>query len=253
MEPISCEAEGHVFTLTLRRPPHNFVDRDVLRLLADELARLDALPACRAVVLASEGRVFCGGVDFSGTAGVDKPVDPSDVYLEAMRLFRMRKPIVAAVQGAAVGAGLGLALVADFRVASSDARFSASFTRLGFHPGFGLSVTLPRLVGEQQAALLFYTGRRIDAQEALRIGLADQVVAGPLLRESAVALAQEIAISSPPAVRTIRETLRTGLADRIEAANRRECELQRVQFASADFKEGVAAMAARRPPAFTSD
>ena len=99
------------------------------------------------------------------------------LYKEATRLFRARKPVVAAVHGAAVGGGLGLALVADFRVTCAEARFSANFNRLGFHPGFGLTTTLPRLVGPQQAALLFYTGRRIAGDEAVRIGLADLLVA----------------------------------------------------------------------------
>ena len=85
--------------------------------------------------------------------------------------------MVAAVQGPAVGGGLGLALVADFRVACSEARFSANFNRLGFHPGFGLSVTLPRVVGMQKAAYMFYSGRRVQGEEALAIGLADRLVA----------------------------------------------------------------------------
>ena len=98
------------------------------------------------------------------------------LYKEAIRLFRTKKPIIGAIHGAAVGGGLGLALVPDFRVTCAEARFSANFNRLGFHPGFGLTVTLPRLVGAQQAALLFYTGRRISGDEAVRLGLADVLV-----------------------------------------------------------------------------
>lgn len=124
--------------------------------------------------------------------------------------------LVAAVQGATVGAGLGLALVADFRVTCPEARFSANFNRLGFHPGFGLSITLPRLVGEQQAALLLYTGRRIDGHEAQRIGLADVLVPAEQLRDTALDLAAEIAISAPLAVESTRETLRLGLADKVQ-------------------------------------
>jgi enoyl-CoA hydratase/carnithine racemase len=168
-----------------------------------------------------------------------------------MRLFRSRKPLVAAVQGAAVGAGLGLALAADFRVTCPEARFCANFTRLGFHPGFGISVTLPRLVGEQQAALLLYTGQRIDGEQAQHIGLADVLVPTERLRAAALDLAGEIAASAPLAVESTRETLRLGLAERVRIANERELEIQREQFATEDFKEGVAAMAQRRLPSFT--
>src|SRR5690606_13245125 len=136
---------------------------------------------------------------------------------EASRLFRTRKPIVAAVHGAAIGGGLGLACVADFRVTCQEARFSANFTRLGFHPGFGLTATLPRLVGPQMAALLFYTGRRIPGDEAVRIGLADLLVPQAEVRSAAEALATEIAQSGPLAVVATRETLRRGLADAVEA------------------------------------
>ena len=91
-------------------------------------------------------------------------------------MFACRKPVVAAVQGPAIGGGLGVALVADFRVTCAEAKFSANFNRLGFHPGFGLSATLPRLVGVQKAAMLFYTGRRINGTEAAAMGLADLLV-----------------------------------------------------------------------------
>jgi enoyl-CoA hydratase/carnithine racemase len=146
---------------------------------------------------------------------------------------------------------LGLALVADFRVTCSEARFSANFNRLGFHPGFGLTTTLPRLVGPQQAALLFYTGRRITGEEAVRIGLADLLVAQSEVRTAAQALALEIAQSAPLAVMSTRATLRRGLADAIEASTERELVEQEWQRRTADFREGVKAMAERRPPDFT--
>lgn len=168
-----------------------------------------------------------------------------------MRLFHSRKPIVAAVHGAAVGGGLGLALVADFRVTCQEARFSANFTRLGFHPGFGLSTTLPRLIGEQKAALLFYTGRRIGGAEAVAMGLADELVPQGDVLDRAIALAQEMAESAPLAVQSIRATLRRDLAERVTAVNQREMAEQIRQFQSDDFREGIAATAQRRAPVFT--
>lgn len=236
---------AHVALLEISRPPYNHVSVDMLRTLADTLERLDADPGVRCTVLAAEGRVFCAGADFSGGAS-----DPGALYAQAMRLFRIAKPMVAAVHGAAVGAGLGLAVAADFRVTCAEARFSANFNRLGFHPGFGLSVTLPRLVGPQQASLLLYTGRRIGGEEALRIGLADQLVAEADVRASALALAAEIAQSAPLAVTSTRATLRQGLADEVARVNAHEREVQQRHYATADFREGVRAMAERRMPQF---
>ncbi|WP_455287184.1 enoyl-CoA hydratase/isomerase family protein [Cupriavidus necator] len=247
---IQLTREGHVARIVLSRPPHNFVDAEVMRRLADTLLALDNDHDCRAIVLASGVGAFCAGADFSGAGQGDVANDPAGFYVHAMKLYRNRKPIVAAVEGAAIGAGLGLALVADFRVTYPEARFSANFNRLGFHPGFGLSVTLPRLVGEQQAALLFYTGRRISGTDAVAIGLADELVARAEVNARAMALAQEIAASAPLAVETTRATLRDGLAERIAEVNQRELAIQRGQFLSEDFREGVAAMAARRAPVF---
>jgi len=247
---ITVTHDRHVARIEISRPPHNFVDADVMRQLSEALLQLDADDNCRAVVLSSGVGTFCAGADFSGAGDASVSRDPSAFYEQAMKLYRTRKPIVAAIEGAAVGAGLGLALVADFRVTCGEARFSANFNRLGFHPGFGMSVTLPRLVGEQQAALLFYTGRRIGGEEAVRIGLADELVDKAMVTTRAMALAHEIAASAPLAVESTRETLRLGLADRVVQANQRELAIQRVQFRTTDFREGVAAMAERRLPAF---
>src|SRR5271154_5774426 len=245
-----------VATVEMRRPPHNFFDSMLIAEIGEAFERLDADPACRAIVLAAEGRSFCAGADFSKRLDTGTVAEAArsgagrHLYKEAIRLFRTKKPIVGAVHSAAVGGGLGLALVADFRVTCSEARFSANFNRLGFHPGFGLTTTLPRLVGVQQAALLFYTGRRIAGDEAVRIGLADQLVAQGEVRTAAQALALEMAQSAPLAVMSTRETLRRGLAESIESSTERELVEQEWQHRTADFKEGVRAMAERRLPDF---
>lgn len=249
--PLQVSADGHVTTVLLCRPPHNFVDIEALTALADTLHALDADEKCRAIVLGSEGKSFCAGADFSAVPGGGGVLDSEALYGQAMRLFRTRKPIVAAVQGAAIGAGAGLALVADFRIVCPASRFSVNFNRLGFHPGFGLSCTLPWLVGKQVAARLFYLGERLDGERMVQLGLADELVADDQVRARAQALAKEISISAPQAVQTTRETLRLGLADEVEALNARELAIQRPQFAAQDFREGVAAAAARRLPVFT--
>ncbi len=247
---IAVRREGHVATLTLQRPPHNFVDAELMRELAEGLAALDGDPDCRAIVLAAEGKSFCAGADFSGVPGGGQGVDPGPFYEQAMRLFDNRKPVVAAVHGAAVGAGVGLALAADFRIACAETRFSVNFNRLGFHPGFGLSHTLPRLIGVQKASLLFYTGRRIGGTEALAIGLDDELVAAGDVLARAQALAGEIAASAPLAVQSTRATLRAQLAREVRELNRHELAEQQVQFRTADFREGVQAMSERRLPQF---
>ena len=251
---IAVSLDGRVGRVEIRKPPHNFFDVSLIRQIAEAFEAFDAEPACRAVVLAAQGKAFCAGADFSsrGEDGVDRSGGgpAKHLYKEAIRLFRTRKPVVAAVHGAAIGGGLGLALVADFRITCAEARFSANFNRLGFHPGFGLTTTLPRLVGPQQAALLFYTGRRIGGAEAVSLGLADQLVAEAEVRDAAHALAVEIAQSAPLSTQSTRETLRRGLADAIEAATERELVEQEWQRKTADFREGVKAMAERRLPDF---
>ena len=139
----------------------------------------------------------------------------------------------------------------DFRVAAPEARFSANFARLGFHHGFGLTVTLPALVGQQRALELLYTGRRIGGEEAVEIGLADRLAPADQIRAVAHELAAEIAMSAPLAVRSIRETMRGDLADRIRTATDREQAEQDRLRETADWTEGVRAMAERRPPNFT--
>ncbi len=248
---VLTRLEDHVATLTLSRPPHNFVDPAFLEVIADALDSLDAEPQCRAVVLVADGRSFCAGADFSAMNAGGKRPDSSAIYAQAMRLYRTKKPIVAAIQGAAIGAGVGLALACDFRLASATARFSVNFNRLGFHPGFGLSYTLPRLIGAGRAARLFYTGERLSAEQALAFGIVDELVPTEDLRARAHALAAEIAASAPAAVQSTRATLRAGMAEAIQAANAHELEVQNLEFEMDDFREGVRAAAERQTPRFT--
>jgi enoyl-CoA hydratase/carnithine racemase len=243
---------GLIGTVELRRPPNNFVNVPMIAELADALEQLDTEPRCRAIVLCSEGKHFSAGADLGsrGPDGRETVERGRHLYKEAIRLWRTAKPIVAAIQGAAVGAGLGLAVMADFRIACPEARFSANFTRLGFHPGFGLTATLPRLLGPQHAALMIYTGRRIGGEEAKAIGLIDQLVPQEQIRDAATALATEIAQSAPLAIVATRETLRRGLAAAVQSATEREYQEQNWLRDTQDFREGVRAMAERRLPEF---
>ena len=238
--------DDHVAVIEIRRPPNNFFSMEVVGGIADALERLDGDDRCRAAVLCSAGKHFCAGADFGGGA----EYTAEDLYGAAVRIFRTDTPVVAAVQGAAIGGGLGLALAADFRVAAPEARFSANFARLGFHHGFGLTVTLPRVAGEQVAAELLFTGRRVKGEEAVALGLADHLAPRDDLRAVAHDLAREIAGSAPLAVQAIRRTLRGDLADRVAAATDHELVEQTRLRATEDFAEGTRAMAERRPPTF---
>jgi enoyl-CoA hydratase/carnithine racemase len=256
---IGVEKAGHVALIEIRRPPNNFFDVALIGEIAAAFEALDEDMDCRALVLASQGKAFCAGADF-GDGGLlnrdgrrpdDPPPGVAQLYQEGNRLFRTKKPIVAAVHGAAVGGGLGLAMVADFRVTCREARFCANFTRLGFHPGFGLTVTLPAVVGATKAALMFYTSRRVPGEEAHAMGLADVLVPQEEVRGTALALAAEIAENSPLGLVATRATLRGDLADRVREATDRELAEQTRLRKTEDFKEGVKAMAERRVPAFT--
>ena len=246
--------DDHVATVEIRRPPHNFFDLKLIDSLCEALEALDADGDCRAAVLCSEGKNFCAGANFGGdsneTATRDAGRPTRHLYDEAARLFSTKIPVVAAVQGAAVGGGLGLACFPDFRVAATEARFSANFARLGFHHGFGLTVTLPALVGQQRALELLYTGARIDGARAAEIGLADRLVPLEEVRSAAHALAAEIAGSAPLAVASIRQTFRDDLPHRIRMATDREKAEQDRLRSTEDFREGIKAMADRRTPNF---
>jgi 2-(1,2-epoxy-1,2-dihydrophenyl)acetyl-CoA isomerase len=242
--------DDHVACIEFRKPPNNHIDLALVDGLAAALADLDGDDRCRAIVLCAAGKHFCAGGDFSGGAPAEGPGPRRGVYDQADRLFATTKPIVAAVQGAAIGAGLGLSLVADFRVVAPEARFAANFARLGFHHGFVLSATLPPVVGHQKALDLLYTGRRITGEEAAAIGLADRLAPLPELRDAARELAREIAISAPLAVVAIRQTMRAPLVERVRAVIGREREQQDRLRATEDWKEGVRAMAERRLPEF---
>jgi len=240
--------DDFVATIELHRPPNNFFDLELIRSLAEAYEAADARADCRAIVLCSEGRHFCAGVDFARPSPL--PTSTAELYGEAERLFRAQTPVVAAVQGAAIGGGLGLACSADFRVACPEARFSANFSRLGFHHGFALSATLPGIVGQQHALDLLYTGRRLSGDEAARIGLCDRLVNAGEVRTAAFALAADIAASGPLAVRSIRATMRGDLADRARAAMAREAAEQDRLRRTSDWAEGIRAAAERRTPRF---
>ena len=248
---IAVETHGLVAMLEIQRPPNNFFDVDLINDMGDAFQAMDEDNNVRALVLVAEGKHFCAGANFGNRDQQNQretrtATDGNPLYTAAVRLFACKKPIVAAVQGAAVGGGFGLAVMPDFRVVCPQARFTANFVKLGFHPGFGLTHTLPKLIGQQRANLMFMTGRRLDGETAYQWGLADVLTDLDSLRERALDLAAEIAENAPLAVMSVRATMREGLAEAVKRQTDIEFREQHRLQKTEDHKEGVRAVAERR-------
>ena len=248
---LNYSIKKHTAYIKINRPPNNYFDESLIESIADILDNLDKEIMCRSIILYSEGKNFCAGADFSKSNFIEGENIYENLYKQALRLFKTSKPIIAIVQGAAIGGGLGLALSADFRITCKEARFSANFGKLGFHQGFGTSVTLPRIIGNQQAKLLLLTSRRINGEEAYKIGLADIITDKNLLMEKAEELANEINTSGPLGIMAIRNTLNDGLVEEISKVVIEEAYEQNRLRGTKDFKEGINASINRREANFT--
>ena len=253
MIEVSTEILGPIGVVRFARPPLNYASPELLSAIADALDALDADATVRCGVLAAEGKAFCAGADLAGDAAMaagDGMATIGRLYLQAERLFRRRKPLVAAIHGAAIGAGLGLALTADFRVAGPRARFSSNFARLGFHPGFALTYTLPRLVGERMASWMHMSAVRMKPEEALACGLADRLADEGQELAAAMDMARTLAENAPLSLVAIRQTLNRDFAENVAAAMRREHAAQTKLMPTADYAEGVASVFERRDAQF---
>ena len=254
---IGVEKHGHVGLIEIRRPPLNFFNVALINQIADALEEFDRDVEIRASVLAAQGKAFCAGADFSDPdrqkQEEQSKSDPASnlpinhLYVQAVRIFRAKKPFVAASpqrrDRRRIWPG-GSRL--DFRVTCSEARFAANFTKLGFHPGFGLTATLPELVGRNNAELIFYTSRRINGEDATKMGLANVCVPQDQVRAEAMKLAAEIAECSPLGLLATRATMRGNLADRVLAATNHELVEQNKLRVTEDGRSASAATAERR-------
>jgi 2-(1,2-epoxy-1,2-dihydrophenyl)acetyl-CoA isomerase len=248
---VSAADAGQVAIVEFSRGPGNYLSGPLLHQIADRLAALAADGRTRAVVLCSTGRHFCAGAALADGGDMKDPVrGAADIYAAGSRLIEQPLPVVVAVQGAAVGGGLGLALAFDYRVAAPGTRFAANFARLGLHQGFGLTATLPDLVGARVARDLLLSGRSVRGEEAHLIGLCDRLVPEEELRGEAARVAGSLAAGAPLAVRAIRATMRQALVDSFRRVVVHELAEQSALFPTADFAEGVRAAAARRDPRF---
>ena len=254
--------EPAIALLTLNRPESlNALTAELIVALRAALTELDADPRCRVIVLTGAGPGFCAGLDLKAvTAGGALPWSDPVQATAFQELFaatpplmrRVRQPIIAAVNGVTVGAGFALALAADVRIASREARFLNGAVRVGLTAcEMGISYHLPRLVGAGRAFEIMLTGRPVPAEEAQAIGLVTQVVDGAALRDAALETARAIAANSPYASKQTKQLMWTNLdAPSLEAAIQLENHAQIVGILSGDFAEATAAFAEKRPPVF---
>lgn len=253
--------DGHVATLTLNQPDKlNPMSPELIEALPRLIAQLRDDDKVRAVVITGAGRAFSAGADFrtlaglieqsglDGIAGVHAGI--RGLYAAFLPIAEIEVPVIAAINGHAVGGGLGIALLADIRIASDEAKIGANFSRLGIHPGLGISHRLIRAVGHQMASELLFTGRLIRGVEAARIGLCHSSLPTEEVLPAAQALAQQIAQAAPLAVRTIKHTLRTAAEEDIHSVLDKEAMAQAILSQTADAAEGIAAQMGRRAPNF---
>ena len=253
MDLILREDRGPVALLTLNRPEkRNALDAALRAALTEALADVEADAAIRAIVLTGAGeKAFVAGADVTELAARD--VAEQALLMARPRVFdalaSVRRPVVAAVNGACLGGGLELALACDIRIAAAGATFGAPEVRLGLIPGGGGTQRLPRIVGAGAAMRLVLTGEPIDTAEALRIGLVDEIATGDVVAR-ALAVAERIAANSPTAVMAAKEAIRAALSMPLDQGLRAEAALFLLAFAGPDRAEGIAAFLAKRPAGF---
>ncbi len=254
-DEILIDVENGVGTVTLNRPDRlNALAIPTVGQLVDALAEAAASEAVRVVVLAGRGRRFCAGADQAEMVERDPQAWEPIVrrYLDPVRaIVRMDKPVIAALHGDAVGGGLGLALACDFRIAADGIRMGAPFTPIGL-AGCDMSAGwfLPRLVGLGKAADLMFTGRLVETQEALAIGLVHRVVAPENFEVEVAALARQLAAGPPIAYRWTKRALHRSLGLDMDAEFEFEIFAQVHCIQSEDHREGVRAFKEKRVPVF---
>jgi 2-(1,2-epoxy-1,2-dihydrophenyl)acetyl-CoA isomerase len=259
---LLARQDGGVLTLTLNRPEaRNALSGDMLSALGQQLARAELDPSVRCIVVTGAGKGFCAGGDVKGMASRNTGGEPQslDDRLQGQRvsqkatsgkLFKMAKPTIAALPGAAAGAGLGLALACDLRIAAESAFVTTAYARLGLSGDYGASWFLTRLVGPARARELFFLGERIDARTCERIGLVNRVVPDAALAEEAFAWARRIAAGPPIALRMMKDNLNRALVHELAECLELEAARMVESAQTDDYLEAVRAFAEKRTPVF---
>jgi len=264
-DPVLYEQDGPVVTLTLNKPEtrNAISDMDMVDALVAAAARIDADSDVRVAILTGAGTAFSSGGNIKtmrapGGLGEGAPAAIRDKYRAGIQriplaLYALEVPLIAAVNGPAIGAGCDLALLCDIRIAGESARFAESFVKLGIIPGDGGAWLLPRVVGLSKAYEMAFTGDSIDAQEALTCGLVSQVVPDSELMDAARALAGRIAANPPHALRLTKRLIREGQHTRLDTLLELSAALQALAHHTADHQEAMQAALEKRPPVFRGE
>jgi enoyl-CoA hydratase/carnithine racemase len=258
-DPVLLEISEGIATITLNRPDNrNSMTPEVLARFRERVAAVRTEASVRVVIVTGTGASFCAGADFratpalAGGAGEALPAGRSfATYEPFLEVFELEVPTIAALNGHAVGGGLGLALVCDLRIANREARYGANFARLGFHSGMAISHLLPRIVGVAAAADLLFTGRLVKGEEAAALGLVNVAVEPARVAEVALEKARAIAAAAPLAVRLMKRSLYAGAGWDPRGAAWQEALAQSATLATEDAREGIRALLEKREPKFT--
>lgn len=253
---VIYEVSDFIATIKLNRPDNrNSMTADLLQGFIDAVAKVRDDPTLRCVVITGSGKSFCAGADFRDPArGAAQNIMPNERSFAAYRPFlsvlEIEIPVIAAMNGHAIGGGMGLALVCDIRVANQDAKYGSNFTRLGLHPGMATTYLMPRIVGIPRAAELLLTGRIITGAEAAEIGLANYALPADEVWDKSWELAKEVAGCAPIANRWTKRSIYQNVDWRPVQAAHREAELQSRTTETEDNKEGIRALLEKRTPEF---
>jgi enoyl-CoA hydratase/carnithine racemase len=254
-DSVLYESAGGIATITLNRPENrNSMTPDVMARFRDCIAQARTEAGLRCVIVTGRGASFCAGADFKGATSGDAPFPPDRAfasYAPFLDVLDVEVPTIAALNGHAIGGGLGLALVCDLRVASRDAKYGANFARLGFHSGMAISYLLPRIVGVPSAVDLLFSGRILTGAEAAGLGLVHEAVPAADVAAAARRRAETIATCAPLAVRLMKRSLYHGLAWDPREAARLESFAQSATLATDDAREGIRALLEKRDPIFS--
>lgn len=259
-EPLLYTQKGHIVVLTLNRPEiHNAIsDSEMVDGLVEAMARINRDASVYVVILTGAGKSFSSGGNIKkmGEWSSLTPTEIRKMYLDGIQqipraIYNLEVPVIAAVNGAAIGAGCDLACMCDIRIAAQSARFAESFVKLGIIPGDGGAWFLPRLVGLSKANEMAFTGDAISAEEALTCGLVSKVVSDDKLLDEAQSLAERIAANPPQAVRMTKRLIREGQHLKLDTLLEMSASMQALAHYTADHKEALSAMLEKRPPDFT--
>ncbi len=265
-DQLKCEVENGVATITLNRPDkRNALSNELTPALRQMLLTVEAEPSVRCVLITGAGRAFCSGGDVSGMGGGSSsaPLDAPRPSLEdavrklqigqetlTLRLFDLAKPTIAALPGAAAGAGMSIALACDLRIAAQSAFITSAFANIGLSGDYGGSWLLTRLVGVARAKELYFTSRRVGAEEGLALGIFNEVVPDDQLVARAQALAESIAAGPPIALRYMKENLNRAVGADMRSALALEADRMVRCTRTEDHREAVQAFIGKRKPTF---